>query len=1016
LEDGLPASGCPPGDVLAAFVGGDLSADEVGTLQEHLTGCSSCVAVVGAAAVAVEHERRDEPGPIAAGSRIDRYHVLGVAGAGAIGIVYAAYDPRLDRKIAVKVLRRSRAPLDDHLLREARAMARVQSPHVVAVHDVATFADGVFVAMDFVEGRTLREWLAERRRTPAEVLDAFGQAGRGLAAAHAAGVVHRDFKPDNVLVRTDSRIAVTDFGLARLSSGGEAEVAGAGDPAPLEQTRTGAIAGTPAYMAPEVRSGIGGDARSDLFSFCVALYAALFGRHPFPTTSARALAEAAARGQVHPPREGSVPGHVRDAVLAGLRPRPEDRPASMEALLARLERDPRRRLRQGVALALPLAALAVASALAFRPRPEVCGGAEKALAGIWGDRQRAALEQGFAASASPIAAQAAAVVERALDGYGASWRAAYRDTCEATRVRGEQSEAMLDQRMACLDERRLAFAELVDALAAVSRDGVEHAALAAQELAPVGSCANPRRLSAAAEPPGSSAFLPLVTLARASAARAVEQEYLGEHDLAVRTLAPALAVAQASGYHPLEAEARLAEGRVYFTTDYRKSEDGLHRAAIAAERIGRLDLEAEARLMLAHNLGFSQLRTVEALRVADYAEAVVERLGDPLLTGDLMVTRGAIYSGSDEPARAVPLEEAALRVLESHLGPESVKVARVQFYLGTAYFRQGRYAEAAAVSERCARVRAATLGPDNPDTLIARFRLGSSLLESGRISEALAIHEQVLAAQERVLVPDHPDIALSLNNLSLLYLDLGRLRDSIATARRAVAIDEHRLGPDDPALTLPLDALADSLALDEQPAEAVAVVKRSVALAERLPSAHPKLRDALMHEGRVLAQTGRCVEAMPILEHVVALFDHDAPGNPLISFALDDLGRCWRDRGEPRRAAPLYERSLAVREQAVGARSPLLGDSLVGLADAERERGDDVAAERAARRACAIVDRSGLPPSIADAHFALARALVARDPPGARREAEAAFAALKEVPEHPTHRLIATWLADPRNR
>ena len=266
---------------------------------------------------------------------IGRYRVVERLGSGAMGVVYSAVDERLGRKLAIKLLHDSfngdptgRA----RLLREAQAMARLRHENVVLVYDVGTHGDGdeqVFIAMELAPGRTLDQWQSGAPRGPEEILARYLQAGRALAAAHRAGVLHRDFKPENVLVDAAGRVRVLDFGLARALAG-PAE----GDPAdslsePL--TRTGSILGTPAYMAPEQLRGEPTDARADQFSFCVALYEALYGERPFGNVPRFAAIEV-----THVPKDSRVPGHLRRALLRGLADAKEDRHADMDALLAAL--------------------------------------------------------------------------------------------------------------------------------------------------------------------------------------------------------------------------------------------------------------------------------------------------------------------------------------------------------------------------------------------------------------------------------------------------------------------------------------------------------------------------------------------------------------------------------------------------------------------------------------------------------------------------------------------------------
>ena len=310
--------------------------------------------------------------------KIGPYHVLRPIGRGGMGEVYAAYDERLDRKVALKVLREgtTSAEARARLLREAQALARLTHPAVVTVHDVGVSDGAVYLAMEFITGVTLREWLGERPREPAAILAAFIEAGRGLAAAHAVGIVHRDFKPDNVMVDTAGRVHVYDFGLARPI--GEAP------PSPLvrdptaeptgDVTLTGTILGTPAYMSPEQHLGRPVDARTDVFAFCVALYEALCGQRPFPGVGSAEIAAAVVRAEHRPPPRGALPAWLHRVLLHGLHVEPERRWASMDALLDALRADPSARRRRAAAIAVAaalipaLVVLVVVAGLRLRER------------------------------------------------------------------------------------------------------------------------------------------------------------------------------------------------------------------------------------------------------------------------------------------------------------------------------------------------------------------------------------------------------------------------------------------------------------------------------------------------------------------------------------------------------------------------------------------------------------------------------------------------------------------------
>jgi serine/threonine-protein kinase len=284
---------------------------------------------------------------------VGRFVIERELGRGGMGVVYAAYDPELGRSVAIKLVRPPSAERKDpshlraRMLREAQSMAQVTHPNVVAIHDVGTFGEQVFIAMEYAEGRTLTQWLSAERRTWRDIVAMFVQCGKGLAAAHARNLVHRDFKPDNVWVGDDGRARVLDFGLARATTGmTEQQPAAAGSPSPRSPrvpmlsarvTKSGTFLGTPPYMAPEQLKGEPGDARSDQFSFCVALYHALYGELPFEGETAAALLEQMERrGIREPPRAGRIPSWLRRILRRGLSLDPADRYPTMDTLLGQL--------------------------------------------------------------------------------------------------------------------------------------------------------------------------------------------------------------------------------------------------------------------------------------------------------------------------------------------------------------------------------------------------------------------------------------------------------------------------------------------------------------------------------------------------------------------------------------------------------------------------------------------------------------------------------------------------------
>jgi len=346
------------------FVSGTLPPSALGKVEGHLASCRECRALVAALdaeggddsnAKTFRHERMsasqlgDLPRKtLSIGDRVGRYLVLSSVGAGGMGVVFAAYDPQLDRKIALKLLRSGLAGSSKdartRLRREAQAIAQLSHPNVVSVYDVGTTDDGdLYIAMEFVEGDTLTTWLKKYPRTWREIIDVFLQAARGLFSAHGVGLLHRDFKPDNVLVGGDGRVRVTDFGLARSVLAPDEAVAAKPEMTALNiaLTATGTVLGTPRYMPPEQMTGPDLDARSDQFSFCVALYEALYGMHPLRDGTSMSMLEHGDRAL--PPPEGlKIPPAIGRAVLRGLERDRARRFPSMGSLIDQLVPPPTR--------------------------------------------------------------------------------------------------------------------------------------------------------------------------------------------------------------------------------------------------------------------------------------------------------------------------------------------------------------------------------------------------------------------------------------------------------------------------------------------------------------------------------------------------------------------------------------------------------------------------------------------------------------------------------------------------
>lgn len=401
---------CLDDNTVVEFLDGALSMEAREQVEGHVADCDTCrrlIAEIGRAASVVAIAS-DTPEPVdlamsptapaggdahvalSPGQTVGRFVVLGRIGSGGMGVVFAAYDPKLDRKVALKLLRNpddERIPPHDaqmRLRREAQAIAQLSHPNVIQVYDVGTYQSEVYIAMEFVDGQTLTRWLRKWERPWKDILDKFLQAGRALAAAHQGGLMHRDFKPDNVLVGKDERVRVMDFGLARsLFFDGDSvsraldvvsiPISDSGNVLGQPLTKTGTVLGTPRFMAPEQFAGQDTDARSDQFSFCVALYESLYGYHPFPDNNAAGLVKSPQHTQVRPPPDDTrVPGWLHATIVRGLAADPMRRWASMSALLRALAPRPEPTRSIVALLAAGVAAVALATSVyLYRDRSKV---------------------------------------------------------------------------------------------------------------------------------------------------------------------------------------------------------------------------------------------------------------------------------------------------------------------------------------------------------------------------------------------------------------------------------------------------------------------------------------------------------------------------------------------------------------------------------------------------------------------------------------------------------------------
>jgi eukaryotic-like serine/threonine-protein kinase len=775
-----------------------------------------------------------------------------------------AYDPELDRKVAVKLLRAGGGDGSEaraRLLREAQAIARLAHPNVIAVHDVGTLDDQVFVAMEYVDGQTLKLW-QRQPRSPREIVDMYSQAARGLAAAHAAGLVHRDFKPDNALVGGDGRLRVLDFGLARSADEPDkgAPVADAPAVAMLSQssssssrppsgalalplTRAGALVGTPQYMAPEQFAGARTDARSDQFSFCVALYEALYGERPFAGDSIETLQHNVVAGRLRePPRDRRVPRRLRRLLQRGLQTVPGARFSSMDALVSALTVERAVPLRwAAIAAVVVTVASVIGWRAARRHEVRVCAGADQ-LAAVWNPARRHAVSDAFAATRRPFAAAAVAAIDRALDGYAAAWSAQRIGACEATRVTGEQSEELLDLRMQCLDERRSELAALVDVFAHADAAVVEHAVTATQGLGDLEACANRVALKAPIKPARPELRAQVAAL-RTELAVARARGHAGR---VTEALAQARAVsdqARALAYAPLEAEALVERGELEWESDRpRDAAETLTQAIIAAER-GRDDASAARAWTNRIGVDNGLARYDEANNDARHAEVWIERAGgDRKLLADFHSARGNVEAnlGRYDDARAD--DERALQLRIARGGESDSAVGSSHLNLGVLAYQRGRAAEAEAEFRRALDIWQATLGAEHPDVAMAWNNLGAAYVDEKRFDDSLTCFRRALAIYQSLFGDMHPDVAMALSNVGDVLCKKGRCAEALPLLERALSTWEHTLGNTHPNLADALDAIAEADLQLGRAGAAVPRLERALDILAKSPSsANPTL-------------------------------------------------------------------------------------------------------------------------------------------------------------------------------
>ncbi len=854
---------------------------------------------------------------LARGATLGRYVVVDVIGRGGMGVVYSAYDTQLDRRLAIKLLRRDvsrgndAAEVESRMLREAQAMARLTHPNVVAVYDVGTFDHRVFLAMEYVDGWTLKEWV-KTPRPWRERMAALISAGKGLAAAHAVGLVHRDFKPDNVLVGRDGRVLVTDFGLARIAGTDAPEEEGAaegevkpatrsarsledlprapisgaslsGTPLDANLTLTGSVMGTVGYMPPEQAFGEVTNAATDQFSYCATAYVVLYGERPFPGEDLHSYLLAVTQPPREPPKDSPVPRWVYRILVRGLSPEPEKRFASMEALLQALGDDPAIRRRKWAAAVAAVALLgggALLTSRAIAHQERECAIDPSELAGVWDGPTKQDVRAAFVKVGGTEGDALATRVEKVLDGVASKWVAMRADVCEATYVRHQQSADVERLRVECLDRRKTELHALTTVFRQADEQVAKRALDAPYGLTGVGFCADVQALRASSGLPDDPAERARVLEARGELARASSLSLAGKLNDAVGVAEGALAIARQTKHQSTIAETLYMIGEAKRSLgDYVGAEPALSEATWTAISSGTDAVAARAAGLSAFVVGAKLRRPSEAHVWLGVAEAILAHLGgSEEIAVDVAASKAVVIAEADwHPEKSVPIDEQIVRTYRRLYGVHP-KTARAIYgwgvdhsYLGEQVAAQPFYEEALAMSE-------AIGGPMYTEVGRASYALGDCVIAQGDFVRGEQAITRALAIFDYVATPYWS--AITLQVAIRAALEQGDVAGAVAFTRRALGFMEKlpTIAVLIPIVDVPA---ADALMASGANEEALALCEEALAVEEQTGQLEPQKVlgwDALRCRGDALVHLGAGAGGDSAARAVAAVRAADVPG------------------------------------------------------------------------------------------------------------------------------------------
>jgi tetratricopeptide (TPR) repeat protein len=963
-------------------------------------------------------------------------------GRGAVGVVYLARDLRLRRDVAVKLVETTTPSAADRIEREAQAMAKLGHPNVVTVHEVGACTGGLYIAMEHVEGGTLRQWLAAKPRTWPEIVAAFLQAARGLQAAHAAGLLHRDFKPDNVLVGADGRVRVADFGLARAWH--DREDIETRDAIATEPSTTD-IAGTPAYLAPEVVLHREIGPLADQFALGVSLFEALCKQRPYAAPGAWIEHSRARRP------DPELPAWLRAVLMRAIDLDPAARHPDVDALARALEHGLGRASRRRRTIAVAgISVIAVAGGIAVGSwmRDDACDGVGETIDATWNASRRDEVVRAITATESPLVGASLAAIDEQIDAWVQTWRTERHDACAATRVQGEQSEARMDLRIDCLDRVAVELDALVSVLADADAEIVARTDELLRGVPSPTRCSDPQAIEDGEAVPAEKREVHDPLFRELVAAE--DQLEAGRAARVRDVLDDLIERIDAEDLRGLGARARLARGRLLLELGRRsEAADELSAAHAMALAIDDRSVQLPAMLDLARAIGRAGAGTEEALRLLTTLEAAeapaiditeldaarVETLffGHRLEQAEAAARRGLERTPEDHPKRtrllsllgttlryqnrvdeAIVAHEQAIAAAEAVRGPEHPVVAAALGNLATTQHALGRHDDALATLRRALAIREATLGPDAPAVGQTHKEIGDVLAGKGDGPGAVAQYERALAIHRTA--DDEMGIVLATASLAAVIMTMGRQPEAIDMLRHLIPIAERQFGSESVNLASLLTNLSSQLYTQGELAEARRHGDRALTLYDRtLPADDPAIAIACLTQGRVLAELGQHEAGLAMLDRAERIFRAKLPPDAVEhAGVVGSRADILLFAGRVAEAARMRTEEVALQDRAQGSDHP---DTIAARYRQGRDllaAGEHARARDALERALAALEHVAIDPdAVAKIRYLLAQALwpdrSAR--PRARELARQSREEMRAI-EHPRLGELEAWMAE----